>query len=82
MADAKTQDAVLMRLQDIGENFARLREGLPDYWETHGADAWTKAIGLRNIIAHAYGSVDLSTIWNLIVRDLDELRQSVTGLLP
>ena len=31
LKDPKSQDAILMRLQDIGENLSRLREGFPDF---------------------------------------------------
>lgn len=60
LADAMTQDAVLMRLLDIGENLGRVRQDFPTFWQAHAGDDWRKAIGLRNVVAHDYGSVDLN----------------------
>lgn len=81
MADHKSQDAILMRLQDIGENLSKLREGFPDFWETHATDAWIKAIGLRNIISHGYAEVDLAVVWDLIASDFPAFKQSIEKLL-
>ena len=61
--DAKTQDAVERRLEIIGEVLRRLREidedllasKLPDYY---------KIIGLRNLIAHGYDKIQISSIWD------------------
>jgi len=60
--DPKSQDAILMRLKDIGENLLHIRDMFPDFWEEHSTDSWLKAIGLRNIISHGYKDVDLSII--------------------
>lgn len=81
MSDPKTQDAVLMRLQDIGENLCKVRDNFPDFWEKHAADTWIKAIGLRNIISHGYAQVDLAVIWTLIAEDLESFKSSIETLL-
>jgi uncharacterized protein with HEPN domain len=44
MVDPKSKDAILMRLQDIGENLLRLRDLFPDFWDDNVTDAWVKAI--------------------------------------
>lgn len=49
--DPKSYDAILMRLQDIGENLTRVRESFPDYWDSNADNSWNQAIGLRNIIS-------------------------------
>ena len=77
MNDPKSQDAILMRLQDIGENLITLRDSFPDFWDKNATDAWIKAIGLRNIISHAYGKVDLAIIWTLITEDFKPFRESI-----
>ena len=81
MDDPKTQDAVLMRLQDIGENLSHVRDMFPNYWHEKSTDEWAKAIGLRNIISHGYTDVNLSIIWILISKNLPAFRQSVEKLL-
>lgn len=52
MDDRKTQDAILMRLQDIGENLIHIRDTFPVIWDDNATDEWVRAIGLRNIISH------------------------------
>ena len=76
-----TQDAVLMRLQDIGENLSHVRDTFPDFWHEKSNGEWAKAIGLRNIISHGYTDVNLSIIWILISKNLPAFRQSVEKLL-
>lgn len=77
MNDPKSQDAILMRLQDIGENLITLRDSFPDFWEKNANDTWIKAIGLRNIISHDYGKIDLAIIWATANEDLKVFRQSI-----
>lgn len=81
MNDPKTQDATLMRLQDIGENLSHIRDMFPDFWNDNVTDEWIKAIGLRNIIAHGYAEVDMAIIWVLITKNLPSFRQSIEKLL-
>ena len=63
MRDILKQDAILMRLQLTGELMRcqsdSMRERYPDL-------PWKQAVGLRNIIAHEYGAVDLERVWNLL----------------
>lgn len=81
VTDHKTQDAVLMRLQDIGENLSHIRDQFPEFWQDHATDDWLKAIGLRNIISHGYADIELGIIWALITKSLPEFKQSVKKLL-
>ena len=77
MNDPKSQDAILMRLQDIGENLIILRDSFPDFWDKNSTGTWIKAIGLRNIISHAYGKIDLAIIWTLITEDFKPFMESI-----
>ncbi len=81
MADTMCQDAILMRLQDIGESLCHLRDTCPDFWDTHAQANWIRAVGLRNIISHAYGEVDLEIIWILVSEELTDFKESVQKLL-
>lgn len=40
-----------------------------------------KIIGLRNIIAHAYDSIDYALIWAIIKRDLPFLKTEVDNII-
>ncbi|MFZ2545289.1 MAG: HepT-like ribonuclease domain-containing protein [Candidatus Saccharimonadales bacterium] len=73
MSDRNAQDATLMRLQDIGEQLARIREQFPDFYEQYYSDDWPKLIGLRNIISHGYREVDFEIIWNIVTTKLPDV---------
>ena len=68
-ADSKTQSAVIMQLQVIGEIAKKLDE------KTKGEiDApWKMIIGLRNIISHDYFLLELGMIWKIVSKDIPDL---------
>jgi len=62
MSDRNAQDATLMRLQDIGEQLAHVRDQFPDFFDLNQHESWHKLIGLRNIISHGYREIDFDII--------------------
>ena len=42
---------------------------------------WGKAIGLRNIIAHAYFGVNDQVQWDVVQNKIPVLKQTVDGLM-
>lgn len=75
--DPNAQDATLMRLQDIGEQLAHLRDQFPTFWSSHHSDTWYKMIGLRNIISHGYREIDFDIIWIVVHEQLGEFTESI-----
>jgi uncharacterized protein with HEPN domain len=77
LADRLIQDAVIRNFEIIGEAASRLstairrRQGVP----------WRKIIAFRNRLIHAYFSVDLPLVWNVIQNDLPPLKTEVSRLL-
>ncbi len=61
-SDARTQDAVIRRIEIIGEATSHLtsetREAVPEL-------PFRKMRGMRNIVAHDYANVDLSIVWQV-----------------
>lgn len=55
LASPVLQDAVLMRLQVIGENLAQMRALDDEIFERQAADSWNQDIGLRHIILTGTG---------------------------
>ena len=69
LADSKTQSAVIMQLQIVGEMAKKCPAHVQD-----AVDApWSKIVGLRNIISHEYFMLELDTIWNIATGDVPEL---------
>jgi uncharacterized protein with HEPN domain len=79
--DKNAQDASLMRLQDIGEQIARLRTNFKDFYEEHHSENWNKMIGLRNIISHGYREIEFHIIWDIIFSKLPELKSEIEKAL-
>jgi len=52
------QDAIVMRLQVIGENLARTRRLEGDLFSDPAHASWHKLVGLRNVISHRYEVID------------------------
>jgi uncharacterized protein with HEPN domain len=79
LADIKTQDAVLRRFEVIGEAAAHLtdetRALFPDV-------PFHQMRGMRNIIAHVYGEVDLTIVWRTVREHLPGLIAHVAGHPP
>jgi len=72
------QSAVVHKLMIIGEASARLSDELKNrYPQT----PWKQIIGLRNIVAHAYFSIDYEAIWSTAANRLESLREEVTKIL-
>lgn len=81
LEDPLRQDAILMRLLDIGETMAIVRDKFPAEYQTRYADDFPKIIGLRNIIAHEYGEVDLAIVWQLLLANLPKFKSILQNWL-
>lgn len=68
--DAKTRDAVAMRLQAIGEAAGRVS---PATAAAVPALPIHQMRGLRNRIAHTYNKVDFVEVWKVLQHDLKPL---------
>lgn len=76
--DAVLQDAMIRRLEVIGEAAARLSD------ETRGEHPdvpWRQAAALRNRTAHGYFDVDLEQLWTIASRDAPGLAAQVREIL-
>ncbi len=71
------QDAILMRLQVIGENLASMRQIDEELFLALGDESWNEIIGLRNVISHGYVTIRFDRIWDFVVEDLPALADSI-----
>ena len=71
-ADKKAQYAVAFSLLQIGELVGKLSDELKD--GTKEEIDWPAIKSLRNIIAHDYGAIRLSILWNIASEDIPALR--------
>jgi len=75
--DSKTVDAVVRNLEIIGEASNRLPE---DFKEKYSRIEWIKIIGLRHRIVHEYFGVDVDIIWNIIQKELIDLKKDIKSV--
>jgi uncharacterized protein with HEPN domain len=61
-ADTEKQDAVMRRIEIIGEATAHLS---PETRAAIPALPFRKMRGMRNIVAHDYANVDLNIVWQV-----------------
>lgn len=71
------QDAILMRLHTIGESLAQIRRLDDETFDSLDLDSWYKMIGLRNIIAHGYITIDFDIIWQIVTEELPPFADSI-----
>ena len=70
MLSMEKQDAVLRRFEIIGEAASRLS---PETQALFPDLPFRSMKGMRNIIAHDYGDVDIDQVWKTATTDLPEL---------
>ena len=76
--DELRQSAVLQKLIVIGEAAARLS---PDFQARFSHIEWNRIVGLRNIVVHAYFSINFTIVWETATQDAPLLRRQVLQIL-
>lgn len=76
--NALVQDAVLRKLEVIGEACSSLEE---NFKQTHQNIPWRKISGMRNRLTHEYWDVDLDIVWHTVTIDVPALKSQLINLL-
>ncbi len=79
LADRQLQHAVERNLTVIGEAANRLRRHDPEVAQR--ISGLSQAIGMRNVLVHAYDSVKYEKVWQTIQESLPILHDEVDALL-
>lgn len=72
--DEKTQSAVLMQFQIIGELSKKINKETKQDIDL----PWKEIAGFRDIISHDYFSIDVSFVWETVSQDIPKLKKEIT----
>ena len=75
--DRRTKDAVILNLLIIGEATKQIPQDIRDQ---HPEIQWKQIAGMRDMIAHAYFSINNKIVWNIIENDLDFLKICIKNI--
>ena len=78
IADELTFDAVVHNLQIIGEAVKNIPSEIRDRYPQV---EWRKMAGLRDVIAHAYFTIDDQIVWDIVQNKLDDLHQKIQQII-
>ena len=59
------QDALIRRLEIIGEATKRFSQCAPELRAAHQEIPWKDMAGMRDVLIHAYDVVDLEEVWRV-----------------
>lgn len=68
--DIKTQDAVIRRLEMIGEASSRTSQ---QFQATYRDLPWNKMKAMRNFLIHEYDDIDMKIVWDTVKNNLPPL---------
>ena len=78
LADRMRQDAIIRKLEIIGEAVKKLSDGTT----SRAAEIpWKQIAGMRDRLTHDYFGVDLVLVWTAVELELPKLRTAVVTLL-
>lgn len=76
-ADNKTQSAVIMQLQVIGE----LAKKVPEDMKNNINLPWKNMAGFRDMISHDYFGLDIMTVWNTVIDSVPTVETELQNYL-
>jgi len=76
--DTDLQDIICFNIFQIGELINTLPK---DFKKKYDNQPWIDIVGMRNIIAHGYGTVKMDRIWKSATQEVKPLREYLEEIL-
>lgn len=73
LADSKTQSAIIMQLQVIGE----VAKKVPEEIKQSIAIPWKQIIGMRDMVSHDYFNLDIKSVWDTAITSVPDAEQKI-----
>lgn len=70
-------DAILIRLQALGENIKKIESFHPGFVDQKLSVDVDKIIRFRHIISHHYEKLDSEIIYDIVVHQIPELKEAI-----
>ncbi len=80
LSDETYQQSVAFCILQIGELVGGLSEEYRN--ATKNVIQWQRIKGIRNIIVHDYGKIQLDRLWKIVTEDIPLLKTFCNGQLP
>lgn len=74
-------DAIIMRLQVIGENIKKINKMQPHFFETQVQFDTNAIIRFRDMISHHYEKINPAIVYDICTSDIPILKQAIDRLL-
>ena len=78
MRSTQVQDAVIRRLEIIGEAAKNISGKIK---EKYDFIPWKKVAGSRDVLIHDYFEVDFESVWDTAINDIPKLKEDVKKIL-
>jgi len=76
-ADSQLQDAVIHRLEIIGE---AVKHVPPEERQKYSEIPWRSIAGVRDVLVHEYFGVNVLRVWAILDKDLTSLQTAIESL--
>lgn len=74
IGNIEKQDAVIRRLEIIGEAVKRLEDSFKNQYPNI---PWKQIAGMRDILIHDYNEIDMDLVWDTLQMDLPLLKSAI-----
>ncbi len=77
--DLQCQDAVVRRIEIMGEAARRLSQETRD---KHPQIPWREITSMRNLVIHEYDVVDIGQVWDTVQNKIPSLIEELSKIVP